>query len=72
MATLQAASTFRELKKNRPESRLLKGVRIMARIEYEIMYFVNNLAPHHWLMLLAGVIVIGSICMKSAGSKSHF
>ena len=42
----------------------------MARVEYEVLWWINHLQPHEWVMLLAGVIVVGAICMKGIGGKS--
>jgi len=44
----------------------------MAHIEGELLYWINNLQPHHWVMILAGAVVIGTIFLKSAGNKSRF
>jgi hypothetical protein len=46
--------------------------RFMARIEYEVMNWIENSQPYEWAILLMGVIVIGAICMKSASNKSNF
>ncbi len=41
----------------------------MARIEVEVNYWINNLQPHQWIMILAGVIVIGAVCMKGMANR---
>lgn len=41
----------------------------MERFEYEVLYWINHLQPHHWVMLLAGVIVVGAVCMKGIGGR---
>ena len=42
----------------------------MQRFEYEVLYWINNLQPHEWVMLLVGVIVVGAVCMKGIGGRS--
>ncbi len=39
----------------------------MERVQYEVLHFINNLQPHEWVMILAGVIVVGAVCMKGMG-----
>ncbi len=32
----------------------------MGRVQYEILWWIDNLRPHEWVMLLVGVIVVGA------------
>jgi hypothetical protein len=43
----------------------------MERFEYELMRWIDNLQPHEWIMILAGVIVVGAVCMKGLGSRPN-
>jgi hypothetical protein len=45
--------------------------RNMAQLEYDFLYWIDTLQPHHWVMILAGVIIVGAICMKGAANRSH-
>lgn len=44
----------------------------MERIVNEVLYFVERMQPQHWLIALAGVIVVGLVCLKGMGSRSHY
>ncbi len=44
----------------------------MEQIADEVLSFVNEMAPQHWLFVLAGAIVLGFVCMKGMGSRSHY
>ncbi len=44
----------------------------MEKIASEVLTFIEHMEPHHWLFVLAGVIVVGVICMKGMGSRSHY
>ena len=44
----------------------------MARIEYEVMNWIENSQPYEWAVIFLGVIIIGAICMKSASNRSNF
>ena len=48
------------------------GDRIMEKIANEVLSFINHMEPQHWLFVLAGVIVVGFVCMKGMGSRSHY
>ena len=41
----------------------------MERFEYEVLHIINNLQPHEWVMILAGVIIVGAVCMKGIGNR---
>ncbi len=44
----------------------------MEKIADEVLSFINHMEPRHWVLVLAGVILFGVICMKSVGSRSHY
>ena len=44
----------------------------MGRIADEVLSLVNHMEPQHWVFVLAGVIVVGVVCMKGMGSRSHY
>jgi hypothetical protein len=44
----------------------------MAQIENEVLYWINVLQPHEWVMLMAAVIIVGGLCMKGAANRPHF
>jgi len=39
---------------------------------YDLLYIIDHSEPQHWVMVLAGVIVVGYACMKSIGARSHY
>jgi len=43
----------------------------VAQIEDEVLYWINNLQPHEWLMIMVGVIVVGAVCMKGISNRSN-
>ena len=43
----------------------------MEKITIEVLSFINHMEPRHWLYALAGVIVVGVVCMKGMGSRSR-
>ena len=43
----------------------------METIADEVLSFVNHMEPQHWVLALAGVIVVGFVCMKGVGSRTH-
>ena len=44
----------------------------MDKLLDEVLLFVNHMQPQHWILVLAGVIVVGFVCMKGMGSRSHY
>jgi hypothetical protein len=44
----------------------------MERIFDEVLYFIDNMEPRDWVLVLGGVILIGYLCLKSIGSKLHY
>jgi hypothetical protein len=44
----------------------------MDKYVYEVLYVIDHMEPQHWLMVLAGVIAVGYLCMKGIGSRSHY
>jgi hypothetical protein len=44
----------------------------MQRIADEVLSFINQMEPQHWLFVLAGVIVVGVVCLKGMGARSHY
>jgi hypothetical protein len=44
----------------------------MEKITSEVLSFVEHMEPQHWLFVLAGMIVVGVLCMKGMGSGSHY
>ena len=44
----------------------------MDRFVDEVLYFIDNMEPRHWVLVLGGVIVVGYMCMKSMGTKLHY
>jgi len=44
----------------------------MGHFYREIVRYVGHLGPQGWLLVLAGVIIVGVICMRGFGSRSHY
>jgi hypothetical protein len=44
----------------------------MDRIANEVLSFIDQMEPQHWVYVLAGVILIGYLCLKTMGTKLHF
>ena len=44
----------------------------MGHFYREIMRYLDHLSPQGWLLVLAGVIIVGLICMRGYGSRSHY
>ena len=38
----------------------------------DLLIYINRLEPQHWMVILAGVIVVGLVCMKGMGSRSSY
>ena len=45
---------------------------MMERIVNEVLSFVDRMESQHWLIALAGVIVVGLLCLKGMGSRSDY
>ena len=45
---------------------------LMGHFYREAMRYFDHLSPQGWLLVLAGVIVVGLICMRGFGSRSHY
>jgi len=44
----------------------------MEKIANEVLFFIDRMESQHWLIALAGVIVVGLVCMKGMGARSHY
>ncbi|MGQ9573816.1 MAG: hypothetical protein ACUVUC_00720 [Thermoguttaceae bacterium] len=47
----------------------------MGRLEHvyrELMRMVNRLDAQEWLLILAGVVVVGWVCLRGFGSRSSY
>jgi hypothetical protein len=44
----------------------------MEKFANEVLSFINQMEPKHWVFVLAGVIVVGLVCMKGVGTRSHY
>ena len=38
----------------------------------ELMRYVDRIGPQGWLLVLAGVIIVGVICLRGLGSRSNY
>ncbi len=34
--------------------------------------YAENLTPEHWLLVLAGLVVVSLVCMRGFGSRSNY
>ena len=44
----------------------------MSHIFQRIMHTVDCMSPHHWLLVLGAMIVVGFLTMRGVGSRSHY
>lgn len=44
----------------------------MEKIANQVLSIIDQMEPRHWVFLLAGVIVVGVVCMKGMGSRSQY
>ncbi len=44
----------------------------MERFASEVLSFINHMEPQDWLFVLAGMIVVGVLCLKGMGSRSQY
>jgi hypothetical protein len=44
----------------------------MEKIVNQVLSGINHMEPQHWLFVLAGMVVLGLLCMKGMGSRSHY
>jgi hypothetical protein len=44
----------------------------MEKFAYQVLDFIERMEPQHWVYVLAGVILIGYLCLKSVGQRSHY
>ena len=45
---------------------------MVEQIVDKVLYVIDILQPHEWLMIMAAVIIIGAACMKGAANRMHF
>lgn len=38
----------------------------------EVLRFIDQMEPEHWLLALAAAIVLGYVLMKGVGSRSQY
>ncbi len=44
----------------------------MQEIASEVLSFINQMEPRHWVFALAAVIIVGFVCMKGVGSRTQY
>jgi len=44
----------------------------VQKVADQIICFIDNMEPQHWLYALAGVLLVGYLCLKSLGTKLHY
>jgi hypothetical protein len=44
----------------------------LNRIFQHIMVYADRLSPQHWVLVLAGMVVVGWFCLRGFGSRSHY
>jgi len=44
----------------------------MQKYVNELLWIIDHMEPHHWVLVLGGVIVVGLVCLKSMSAKSHY
>ena len=58
--------------RNAARSHTMTMGRIIQNVLREVTYYVDRMTPQYWAIALAGVIVIGLICMRGFGSRKHY
>lgn len=44
----------------------------MEKIANEVVSFIEHMEPHHWVLVLAAVVVVGFVCLKSIGTRTNY
>ncbi len=37
-----------------------------------VLNYINHMEPQHWIIALAAVILVGFLCLRSMGARSHY
>jgi len=45
---------------------------LLQRLYSRILHYAGNLEPHHWIILLVVLILIGLFCLKGFGSRANY
>jgi hypothetical protein len=44
----------------------------MVKFAYQVVDFIEQMEPQHWVYVLAAVILVGYLCLKSVGNRLHY
>ncbi len=44
----------------------------MEKYVNEVLDFINQMEPRHWVFVAAGMIVVGLMCMRGMGTRSNY
>lgn len=44
----------------------------MTTFVHDLMQWIDHMERTQWLLVLAGAILIGILCMRGIGARSHF
>lgn len=44
----------------------------MSRLWHEIIRYADRLGPQEWFLVMAGLIIVGLVCMRGFGSRSGY
>ena len=44
----------------------------MGQFSREFLHCIDRMTPQAWLIVLAGVILVGIVCMRGFGSRSGY
>ena len=43
----------------------------MERLANEVLSVINQMEPRHWVLVLAGMVVVGLVFLKGMGARSN-
>ena len=44
----------------------------MGEVFRDLMRYVDRMGPRGWLLVLAGVVIVGVLCLRGFGSRSKY
>ncbi len=44
----------------------------LSHLYHQTERFLERLEPRHWVIILAGMIVVGLFCLRGFGSRSNY
>ena len=44
----------------------------LSHLYHQTERFLQHLEPRHWVFILAGMILVGLVCLRGFGSRSNY